>query len=113
MTNTTDFITKIKGYKVSLLLSGSLLLILFSIIIYQILNLQQSGNLVSDQLDETRNINQLALNLNESKERFNNSTLTTKYLDSVIKENNQLIATLDIDYTGYAEFLITNNQLYN
>lgn len=113
MTNTTDFITKIKGYKVSLLLSGSILLILFSIIIYQILNLQQSGDLVADQLDETRNINQLALNLNESKERFNNSTLTTKYLDSVIKQNNQLIATLDINYPGYTEFLFTHNQLYN
>tara|TARA_R110002049_G_scaffold242357_1_gene416195 strand:+ start:33193 stop:35328 length:2136 start_codon:yes stop_codon:yes gene_type:complete len=113
MENKTDFITTLKGYKVSLFLSGLILLILLSIVIYQILNLQQSGNLVANHLDETRNINQLITNLNTSEERFINSKLTTSYLDSIIKNNNTLIKKLDVNYSSYSNFLSTHNKLYN
>ncbi|GAA4232597.1 hypothetical protein GCM10022291_07690 [Postechiella marina] len=113
MENKTDFTTTIKGYKVSLALSGLILVILFGIVIYQILNLQQSGNLVANHLDETRNINQLVINLNKSEEQFIESKLTNTYLDSIIIDNNKLIKDLDVNYRSYNKFLSTHNRLYN
>tara|TARA_R110002049_G_scaffold302713_2_gene496068 strand:- start:9439 stop:11586 length:2148 start_codon:yes stop_codon:yes gene_type:complete len=113
MSKTSNFITSTKGYKASLILSGLVLLILFSAIVYQILNLQKSGYEVISHLDETRNINQLIVNLNETEEQFNNSNLSIQFLDSITSNNNLLLEKLDVSHFGYQEFISAHHQLYS
>mgnify|MGYP000453631396 CR=1 FL=1 len=113
MSKTSNFITSTKGYKASLILSGIVLVILFSAIVYQILDLQDSGDEVIRHLDETQNINQLIVNLNETEERFNNSNLSLKFLDSITSSNNLLLEQLDVNHFSYKEFLNTHHQLYS
>ena len=101
-----------KNYKVSLILSATVLFVIFSIIIFQILRLQSSGNLIVSNLKESKDLNSLVLHLDTIEEKLDISRLSARFLDSIENENQKIIARFDVQQPNFKTFKTKHEKLY-
>ncbi len=101
-----------KNYKVSLILSATVLFVIFAIIIFQILRLQSSGNLIVSNLKESKDLNSSVLHLDSIEEKLEMGSLSVRFLDSIENKNQKIIARFDVQQPNFKTFKVRHNKLY-
>ena len=100
------------SFKASLVLSVFVLLLLFVIIIFQILKLQSSGNVIVTNLNDSKDLNNLLTHLDFIEDKLQKDELSITYLDSIEQQNDSILKRLDDNIPEIQEFIQNHKSLY-